>query len=181
MEIEPQIAFRNVTRNAALDRMILDGIDKLEEVHRRITAVRLAVEDQRGAGTHDHLYRVRLEISIPGGDVIVRETPAGDPHPSLDQVLNQAFDTARRRLKEVRKRQKGEVKEHLPRSVGRVLEIFPGEDYGFIEDSDGRRVYFHRNSVAGDGWEDLDTGDGVEFDEEQGDKGPQAAMVYPMR
>jgi cold shock CspA family protein len=181
MQIEPQISFRNVRRNASLDRMILGGIEKLEEVHGRITAIRMAVEDQRGPGTHDHLYRVRLEVSVPGREVIVKETPAGDPHPSLDQVLNEAFDTARRRLKEMSKRQKGEVKDHALRAVGRVVEIFPGEEYGFIEDSDGRRIYFHRNSVAGDGWEGLDTGDGVEFDEEQGDKGPQAVTVYPLR
>lgn len=181
MEIEPQISFRNVRRNESLDRMILAGIEKLEEVHSRITSVRMAVEDQRGPGTHDHLFRVRLEISAPGGEVIVKETPAGDPHPTLDQVLNEAFGTARRRLRELKKRQKGEVKEHIPRSVGRVQEIFPGEDYGFIEDSDGRKVYFHRNSVVAHGWESLDTGQGVEFEEEQGDKGPQAVAVYPIR
>lgn len=181
MQIEPQVSFRNVRRNVSLDRIILDGIGKLEEVHGRITAVRMAVEDQRGPGTHDHLYRVRLEITVPGGDVIVKEAPAGDPHPSLDQVLNQAFDTARRRLKEARKRRKGDVKDHPRRATGRVREIFPGEEYGFIEDSDGRIVYFHRNSVAGDGWQGLDTGDEVEFEEEQGDKGPQAVAVYPVR
>lgn len=178
MQIEPQISFRNVERNESLDRRILDGLEKLGAVHERITSIRLALEDQRGTGSPDHLYRVRLDITIPGGEIVVKETPAGDPHPPLDQVLNQAFDTARRKLKEVRMQRRGKVKEKVPRPVGRVTEIFPGEGYGFIEDDTGRRVYFHRNAVSGRGWDDLDTGHSVTFEEEQGDKGPQAAVVY---
>ncbi len=180
MEIEPQVSFRNVSRNEALDRMILDGIRRLEAIHDRITSIRVAVEDQRGPGTHDHLYRVRIEILVPGGEIVVKETPAGDPHPPLDQVLSTAFDTARRRLKEARQQRRGEVKVHVPRAVGRVLRIFPQEGYGFIEDSEGREVYFHQRSVAGGGWKSLGEGDGVEFEEEAGDEGPQAAVVYPI-
>jgi cold shock CspA family protein len=180
MQIEPQISFRNVERNPGLDRRILEGIDKLGTVNERIISVRMAVEDQRGAGSPDHLYRVRLDITIPGGEIVVKEAPAGDPHPPLDQVLGQAFDTARRKLKEVRMQRRGKVKDKLPRSVGRVADIFPQEDYGFIEDDVGRRVYFHRNSVSGNGWEGLDMGHSVTFEEEQGDKGPQAVVVYPL-
>ena len=180
MEIEPQISFRNVERTDALDRMILAGIDKLGDVHDRITSVRMAVEDQRGSGIQDHLYRVRINITIPGAELVVEETPEGEPHPPLDQVLNQAFDAARRRLKDTLERQRGNVKEHTPRAVGRVVRIFPDEGYGFIEDDVGREIYFHKNSVAGTGWDELDTETGVEFQEEQGDKGPQAVEVYPM-
>jgi cold shock CspA family protein len=180
MEIEPQVSFRNVERNDALDRQILKGIDKLGTVHDRITSVRMAVEDQRGSGIHDHLYRVRIEITVPGREIVVKETPGGDPHPPLDQVLNQAFDAAFRKLREERRQQKGGTKEHVPRGVGRVIRIFPNEGYGFIEDDTGREVYFHRNSVSGKGWDALDTGTGVEFREEQGDKGPQAIVVHPM-
>lgn len=180
MEIEPQVSFRNVERTDALDERILDGIEKLGKVHDRITSVRIAVEDQRGEGIEDHLFRVRLSITIPGDEVVVEETPAGEPHPPLDQVLNGAFEAARRQLRKTLERQRGAVKTHTPKAVGRVVRIFPNEDYGFIEDDRGRDVYFHRNSVSGTGWDKLETGDGVEFVEEQGDKGPQAVAVYPM-
>jgi cold shock CspA family protein len=181
MQIEPEISFRNVPRNDFLDQAILKGVDKLGKVHDRITSVRIAVEDQRGPGIHDNLYRVRIEVTIPGGEVVVKETPANGPRPPLDQVLNKAFDSARRKLKETRRQQKGQVKEHSVRSVGRVVELFPDEGYGFLLDDEGRTIYFHRNAVAGDRWSGLDIEHSVAFQEEQGDKGPQAAVVYPIK
>lgn len=181
MQIEPQVSFRNVNRTDALDSTILEGIEKLTAVHDRITSVRMAVEDQGGSGTQDHLYRVRIDITIPGAEVVVKETPSDGPHPPLSQVLNQAFEAARRQLKETRMQRRGKVKDHSPRAVGRVTRIFPGEGYGFIEDDRGREIYFHQNAVARDGWERLDTGHPVEFEEEQGDKGPQAVVVYTVQ
>jgi cold shock CspA family protein len=181
MQIEPEISFRNVPRTDFLDQAILKGVDKLGKVHDRIISVRIAVEDQRGPGIHDHLYRVRIEVTIPGGEVVVKETPADGPHPPLDQVLNKAFDSARRKLRETKRQQKGQVKDHSVRSVGRVVELFPQEGYGFILDDQGRTVYFHRNAVAGSGWSGLDVERPVTFQEEQGDKGPQAAVVYPIK
>lgn len=180
MQIEPEVSFRNVQRTEFLDQAILEGIDKLKTVHDRITSVRIAVEDQRGTGIHDHLYRVRIEVTFPGGQVIVKEKPADGPHLPLEQVLSNAFDAARRKLRETRRQQKGQVKERSPRSIGRVVEIFPHEGYGFIQDDEGEFVYFHRNSVAGHGWDSLDTQHAVEFEEEQGDKGPQAVVVFPI-
>lgn len=106
MQIEPQVSFRNVERTDAIDRTILAGIEKLQAVHDRIVSVRITVEDQRGSGIQDHLYRVRIEVTIPGNDVVVKEAPADGPHPPLEQVLNKAFDAARRGLKENRKRRR---------------------------------------------------------------------------
>lgn len=181
MQIEPEVSFRNVRRTDALDREILEGIEKLGTVHDRITSVRMALEDQRGTGIQDHLYRVRIEITIPGGEVVVKETPGEGPHPPLTQVLNKAFDAARRKLKETRMQRRGQVKNHTPRGVGRVTQIFPRQEYGFIEDDRGREIYFHKNAVSRNGWDDLDTQHPVEFEEEQGDKGPQAMVVYPIK
>ena len=118
MQIEPQISFRNVERNESIDRKIMDGIDKLGAVHEKITSVRMAVEDQRGNGSPDHLYRVRLDITIPRGEIVVKETPAGGRHLPLDQVLAQAFESARRKLKEVKMQRRGKVKDKVPRSRG---------------------------------------------------------------
>jgi cold shock CspA family protein len=50
-------------------------------------------------------------------------------------------------------------------------------DHGFIAVSDGREIYFHRNSVTGGRFEDLKVGQEVRFSEGIGDKGPQAMSV----
>ncbi len=51
--------------------------------------------------------------------------------------------------------------------------------YGFIEQADGGKdVFVHVNSLA-PGVEALSEGQSVEFEVEQGQKGPQAANVRP--
>ncbi len=56
-----------------------------------------------------------------------------------------------------------------------MSKLFP--DYGFLETSDGREIYFHCNSVLNNGFEKLQVGTHVHFAEEQGNEGPQASTV----
>ena len=50
--------------------------------------------------------------------------------------------------------------------------------YGFIAPSDGGKdVFVHYTAVSGDGFKTLAEGAQVEFEVEQGDKGPQAQNV----
>ncbi|UCH54398.1 MAG: cold shock domain-containing protein [Pseudomonadota bacterium] len=76
------------------------------------------------------------------------------------------------------RRRRGDVKHHEVPSHGRVAELY--EDYGKIETSDRRRVYFHRNSLVGDDFGALEVGSEVRFTEEMGELGPQASTVYCM-
>lgn len=179
MQIEPQVSFRNVERTEAVERKILEGIEKLEKVHDRITSVRIALEDMNREDSPGHLYRVRIDITVPGGEVVVNKKPGADPPMDLVLVVGDAFDIAWRKLKKFVQRQRGQVKNHVPRPSGRVARIFEDDGYGFIETSDGTEVYFHENSVMNGSLDDLEQGTLVEFDQEQGDKGPQAAAVYP--
>ena len=49
--------------------------------------------------------------------------------------------------------------------------------FGFIERPEGEDVFVHYKAIAGDGFKVLEEGDAVEFDVEQGPKGPQASNV----
>jgi len=49
--------------------------------------------------------------------------------------------------------------------------------YGFIERQDGEDVFVHYSAIQGDGYRNLEEGQRVEFDVEQGPKGPQAVNV----
>jgi CspA family cold shock protein len=52
--------------------------------------------------------------------------------------------------------------------------------FGFIAvDGGGPDVFVHYSSIETDGFRSLDEGQRVEFDVEQGQKGPQAAKVRP--
>jgi CspA family cold shock protein len=49
--------------------------------------------------------------------------------------------------------------------------------YGFIESEGGKDVFVHYSAIQGQGYRSLEEGQAVEFEVQQGQKGPQAANV----
>jgi len=49
--------------------------------------------------------------------------------------------------------------------------------YGFLSQEDGDDVFVHYTSIGGDGFKTLKEGDAVEFEVQEGPKGPQAVEV----
>jgi CspA family cold shock protein len=64
-------------------------------------------------------------------------------------------------------------------ATGTVKWFNETKGYGFIAQSDGPDVFVHQTSILMDGHRTLSEGQAVEFDVEQGQKGPQAANVKP--
>ena len=60
---------------------------------------------------------------------------------------------------------------------GKVKWFDEKKGFGFIERDDGADVFVHFRSITGDGFKTLSEGQQVEFDVEQGQKGPQAVGV----
>jgi cold shock CspA family protein len=92
-------------------------------------------------------------------------------------AINDAFKETARRLEDYVRLRRGQVKERVGPPRGRVVKILPGEGYGFLEDEEGREIYFHRNSVLDGAFSRLEVGTEVRFAEEPGEKGPQASSV----
>jgi cold shock protein len=58
------------------------------------------------------------------------------------------------------------------------VKWFNGEKgFGFIEREGGEDVFVHFSAIQGEGYKSLDEGQEVEFDVENGQRGPQAANV----
>lgn len=49
--------------------------------------------------------------------------------------------------------------------------------WGFIQKDDGSDVFVHYSAIAGDGFKSLNEGDKVNFEVQNGEKGPAAANV----
>jgi len=64
-------------------------------------------------------------------------------------------------------------------TTGRVKWFDEKKGFGFIEREGGSDVFVHFRAIAGDGFKTLVEGQEVEFDVEDGPKGPQAANVIP--
>ncbi|HVX12190.1 MAG TPA: cold shock domain-containing protein [Pirellulales bacterium] len=65
---------------------------------------------------------------------------------------------------------------------GRIKKIMRDRGFGFIAGSGGKDVYFHRSTVADDGFDMLEPGQTVEFEiaeQARNDKGPRARCVAP--
>ena len=62
-------------------------------------------------------------------------------------------------------------------SEGTVKWFNPRKGYGFILGEDGRDIFVHYASIAGDGYRTLTEGEDVTFDLTEGEKGPRAENV----
>jgi CspA family cold shock protein len=63
------------------------------------------------------------------------------------------------------------------RTTGTVKWFNGSKGYGFIERDEGGDVFVHYSSIRGEGFRNLEEGQRVEFNVEQGRKGLQATDV----
>ena len=63
---------------------------------------------------------------------------------------------------------------------GTVKWFSDKKGFGFIEREDGNDVFVHFKAITGSGYKTLTEGQEVQFEVEQGQKGPQASNVVPM-
>ncbi len=61
--------------------------------------------------------------------------------------------------------------------TGTVKWFNESKGFGFIEQDSGGDVFVHYSDIQGDGFKTLVEGDKVQFDVEQGQKGPKAVNV----
>jgi len=63
---------------------------------------------------------------------------------------------------------------------GRVKWFDEKKGFGFIEREDGNDVFVHFRAISSAGFKTLAEGQEVEFEVEDGQKGPQATNVVPL-
>jgi CspA family cold shock protein len=68
-------------------------------------------------------------------------------------------------------------KEEHQVATGRVKWFNNSKGYGFIEQDGDKDVFVHYSAIQGGGYRSLEEGQAVEFEVQQGQKGPQAANV----
>lgn len=179
MQTPPEIEFQGMAGTPQIEETIAKHVAELERRYGRITWCRVAL---RAPGDHHRtsgLYEVHIRLELPDGrEVNVERTPPADErHADLTFAIDDAFRHARRQLEDQVRRMRGQVKQHEGSPIATVARIDPSGEFGFLETSDGRELYFHRNSVLGGRFSRLRLGARVTFTEEAGEKGPQATTV----
>ncbi len=181
MQVELQIAYRNVDKSGAIEELIHEKLAKLQKLHDHIISCRISIERPQKSQQSGSPYRVRITTRIPPGHeiVVTRDPKDYNIHDPLDMIVRDAFDVTARQLKKYVDRQQREVKVHPRQQASAIVaELNQAEGYGFLETIDGRRVYFHERSVLHDAFKRLKVGDGVNYEEEMGNQGPQASSVH---
>jgi CspA family cold shock protein len=64
---------------------------------------------------------------------------------------------------------------------GTVKWFNADKGYGFIAVDGGRDVFVHFSAIQADGYRTLEEGQRVELEIDQGERGPQASSVRPVR
>ncbi len=196
MQLTPSITFRGIDPSAALEAEIRARIGKLETYYRPIMGCHVLVELAERHHETGNRYHVRIDVTVPGEEIVVtheaglhataqdvdaekttKEAEADPERKHARVALREAFDIARRRLQDYGRRQRGTVKASARQPLGRVVQLFPIDEYGYIEAQDGHEVYFQKSSVLKNAFDRLTVGSTVSFAEEPGEKGPQASTV----
>jgi ribosome-associated translation inhibitor RaiA len=89
-----QVTFHNVPHSDALESDIRDRVARLETLGGRLIGCRVVVDSPHRGQTKGKTYEIRIEMQVPGQEIVVTREPVGD----FRLALNEAFDVARRRL-----------------------------------------------------------------------------------
>jgi len=183
MQVPVQVTFRNMKPSDAVEANVREKAGKLERHFERVVSCRVVVEAPHRRQTKGKLYNVRIDIGVPGKEIVVNHAgPRNHAHEDVYVAIRDAFNAAARQLEDHARKIRGEVKSHAVPPHGRVARLFSSQGYGFIEMSDGREVYFHENSVTDGSFAQLEIGHEVRVVVAYGEsaEGPQASTVTPI-
>lgn len=119
---------------------------------------------------------VRLLATARGRTLHVQKSRA-----NIGDAIRAAFLALAKELESTTGHQRAPERSFGPHFSGTIVQLFPARGYGFIRTAESQEVYFHRDALHRLTFTQLREGQEVQFDVEQGDKGPQAARVYPTR
>lgn len=181
MQTTPQISFLHMDSSAAVEAQIRSRLEQLDRLFDRIISCRVVVECAHPRHHQGNLFQVRIDLNLPGHEIVVGRDPAAHhAHEDVYVAIRDTFDAARRLLEDHIRKDRGDVKLRAVPDHGRIQRLLP--DYGFILSADGSEIYFHRNSVVGGGFDKLEIGDEVRFVAQfsESAQGAQASTVMPI-
>lgn len=105
MGLPLQITFRDLDHSDAIESYVRARAEKLDAVSSRLVKCHVAIEAPHRSKHHGRHYRVRLDLAIPGRELVVDRCP--DESRATEDVyaaIDHAFDHAVRRLRDEAKK-----------------------------------------------------------------------------
>jgi ribosome-associated translation inhibitor RaiA len=98
MELPLTITAHDITLPDPIEAAIREKALKLDKVNGHLIGCRVTVEGPGGHHRNGGPYKVRIDLSVPGSELVINQKEA----PDLSLAIRDAFDAARRRLEEHR-------------------------------------------------------------------------------
>lgn len=89
-----QITLRGISHSDALEARIREKVSKLAQRFPFLTGCRVVAEVPHRHASHGNQFVVRLDIAMPGSEIVVNR----DHHEDVYVALREAFRAARRQL-----------------------------------------------------------------------------------
>jgi ribosomal subunit interface protein len=113
MDIPLQITFRNMDPSETVEAKVRERAEKLEKYFGHLTSCRVVVEAPKRRHHKGKLYHLRIELGVPGMELVVNRHPKDKhAHEDVYVAVRDAFDAARRRLQDQARRREGRTKAH---------------------------------------------------------------------
>lgn len=119
MQIPVQITFRDMEPSPAIEQRVREKTAKLERFFDRITSCRVLIEAPHVHQHKGRLFHVRVDLTIPGGELVVSRNPSEHhAHEDVYVAIRDAFKAAERQLDEHAEKIRGHVKNHSRPEIG---------------------------------------------------------------
>jgi len=128
VQIPLEITFSEMDRDPAIEAKVEEKAAGLEKYYGRITSCRVVVKAPHRHHHTGNLYHVRIDITVPRGEIIVNREPTRQKaHSDINVAIRDAFSAARRRLQDFVRKQRGDTKVHTmppqPRAPKRTPKV----------------------------------------------------------
>jgi ribosomal subunit interface protein len=101
MSTPVQITYRGIDATPAIEDYVRRRAAKLETFSNRMTRCHVTIEAPHRRHRHGEPYRVRVELKLPGADLVVGDRSNSDAtHRDLYAVIDETFDDAGRVLQD---------------------------------------------------------------------------------
>jgi len=121
MRLPFHITYHNMDASAAVEEAVREKVDKLRQFSDHITHCQVTVDAPHKHHHKGKIYSVLIELHVPDSEIVVSRNPSENhAHEDVYVAVRDAFNSARRQLKEYAQRRRGKVKTH------EVNEVPPG-------------------------------------------------------
>jgi len=113
MQVPLQIKYRYMEPSAILEARIKERCHKLQRFAEYVTSCRVIIDAQHVHQKKAALYRVKIDINLPDGEIITSHCPDQEQahaHANVNVAIRDAFDVARCQLEDYVRRRRADMK-----------------------------------------------------------------------